>query len=82
MERIRFSKEETAEITTALRRYFRDELDHELGQLPAEMLLDFLGEQIGPHFYNRGLYDAHALIAKKIDDLQDEVLSLERRPGG
>ncbi len=58
MKPIEFSKEDRAAITAKLRDYFARELDQELGQLPAEMLLDFIGTEIGGAFYNRGVYDA------------------------
>ena len=80
MKRIAFSKEETAAMVDALQRYFSEELDHDLGRLPAELLVDFLGENIGVHFYNRGLYDAQAVVAAKVDDLGEAILALERRP--
>ena len=73
-----FSREETAAITARLQAYFRDELDQELGGLPAEMLLDFLGREIGPFFYNRGLYDAQAIVAKKAEDISEAIAGLER----
>jgi uncharacterized protein (DUF2164 family) len=79
MKRIEFTKEETKQIVGLLRDYFRDELDHELGQLPAELLLDFVGAKIGVHFYNRGLYDAQAVVAAKIDDINEAIYGLERK---
>ncbi|WP_339328413.1 DUF2164 family protein [Luteimonas aquatica] len=42
------------------------------------MLLDFLAEEIGGYFYNRGLYDAQALVSAKMDDLSDAIYQLER----
>ncbi len=76
---ISFSREEAAAITPRLQAYFRDELDVELGGLPAEMLLDFLGREIGPFFYNRGLYDAQAIVAKKAEDISEAIAGLERQ---
>ncbi|WEK39655.1 MAG: DUF2164 domain-containing protein [Candidatus Brevundimonas colombiensis] len=78
MKPIRFSREEVAAITAKLRPYFRDELDVELRDLPAEMLIDFLAREIGPFFYNRALYDAQAVLKKKADDLAEAVAGLER----
>lgn len=78
MKPIAFSKEERAEATAKLRAYFRDELDQELGQLPAEMLLDFIGRDIGGVFYNRGLYDAQAVVKKKAEDIVEALYGLER----
>jgi len=79
-ERIAFSKEETKVIAGTLQRYFRDELDQDLGHLPAEMLLDFISDQLGPYFYNRGLYDAQAVLAAKVEDITDALFALERQP--
>jgi uncharacterized protein (DUF2164 family) len=78
MKPIRFSREEVAAITAKLRPYFRDELDVELRDLPAEMLIDFLAREIGPFFYNRALYDAQAVLKTKADDLAEAVTGLER----
>jgi uncharacterized protein (DUF2164 family) len=81
-KRIEFSKEETKAMVADLRRYFTNELDQDLGQLPAEMLLDFFADQMGAHFYNRGLYDAQTAFAAKMEDVSDAIFSLERKPGG
>lgn len=78
MKPIAFSREETAAITGRLQAYFRDELEVDLRALPAEMLLDFLGREIGPFFYNRGLYDAQAVVAAKAEDISDAIAGLER----
>jgi uncharacterized protein (DUF2164 family) len=79
MKRIEFSKEETRQLVGLLQVYFRDELDHEIGQLPAELLLDFIGAKIGVHFYNRGLYDAQAVLAAKVEDISEAIYGLERK---
>ena len=78
MKPIKFSREETEDITAKLRAYFRDELEIELAGLPAEMLLDFLSREIGPLFYNRGLYDARAVVTAKVEDITEAIYGLER----
>ncbi len=78
MKPIQFSREETADITAKLRAYFREELEIDLAALPAEMLLDFLGREIGPFFYNRAVYDAQAVVAKKAEDIVETLAGLER----
>jgi len=79
MTPIRFSREEVAAITAKLRPYFRDELEIELRDLPAEMLIEFLAREIGPFFYNRALYDAQAVVAKKAEDIAEAIAGLERQ---
>lgn len=78
MKPIQFSREETADITARLRAYFRDELEIDLAALPAEMLLDFLGREIGPFFYNRAVYDAQVVVAKKAEAINESLAGLER----
>ncbi|MHA6298455.1 DUF2164 domain-containing protein [Devosia sp. CAU 1758] len=78
MKPISFSREETKAIVGDIQDYFREELDQSIGVIPAEMLMQFFAEKMGAYFYNRGLYDAQALVRKKIDDVSDEIFSLEQ----
>lgn len=78
MAEIEFSKAEKADITRKIQDYFRDELDREIGQFDAEFLLDFFAREIGAYFYNRGLYDAQALLARRLDDLAEAIYELEK----
>jgi len=78
MAKIEFSKDERAVLVQRLRLYFKEELDHEIGQFDAEFLLDFLGEEIGPYFYNRGLYDAQAILESRIESVNEAIYELEK----
>ena len=82
MAEISFSKEELAAITGRIQMYFREELDQELGQFDAQFLLEFFAEEIGGYFYNRGLYDAQALLNDKLEDISDALYQLEQPTGG
>jgi uncharacterized protein (DUF2164 family) len=75
---IEFSKEEKAILVRKLQLYFNDELKQELGRFDAEFLLDFIGEELGAYFYNRGLQDAQTILAARMDDLNDAIFQLER----
>lgn len=78
MSSIEFSAQEKALLVEKLQRYFEDELDQELGQFDAEFLLDFIGKEMGAYFYNRGLYDAQAVLDSKFDDLKDAIEQIEQ----
>ena len=80
MSAIEFSKEEKQQLLDKLRDYFETELNQELGQFDAEFLLDFLGRELGPFFYNRGLYDAQAAMQSRIDTIMDAIYELEKFP--
>ena len=78
MKKLTFSKEEKKLIIHRIQDYFADELDQDIGQIPAEMLLNFFTEQFGNYYYNRGLNDAHAGFMGKMDDFADLIYSLEQ----
>ncbi|WIJ24642.1 DUF2164 domain-containing protein [Devosia sp. RR2S18] len=78
MQPIKFSREETRALVGEIQDYFREELDQQIGAIPAEMLMQFFAEKMGAYFYNRGLYDAQALVRKKLDDVSDEIFGLEQ----
>lgn len=78
MANIKFSNEEKTVIVQKLQSYFTEELRQDIGQFDTEFLLDFISEEVGAYFYNRGLYDAQALLASKLDDLSDAIYELER----
>lgn len=82
MSEIRLSREETALAVSRLQGWFRDELEQDLGRLPAEMLLAFIAREVGPVFYNRGLYDAQAVLAARIEDVNEAIYGLEKKGGG
>nr|CAP47593.1 putative integron gene cassette protein [uncultured bacterium] len=78
MSAIEFSKDEKEILAQKIQSYFREELDQEIGQFDALFLLDFVSEEIGSYFYNRGLYDAQAILEKRIEDVNDSILELEK----
>lgn len=78
MKPIEFTRAEREAAVTRLRAFLRDELDQDISALQAEMLLDFIGRQMGAIFYNRGLYDAQAVIAARADEIVEAVAGLER----
>jgi len=75
---IEFSKDEKEILAQKIQAYFRDELNSEIGQFDALFLLDFVSEEIGSYFYNRGLYDAQAILQKRVEDINESILELEK----
>lgn len=78
MKKVQFSKKERADITHRIQNYFTDELDQEIGNIPAEMLLQFFSKEFGKYYYNQGLRDAQAALASKIDEFDDAIYGLEQ----
>jgi len=79
LKKITFEKAEREAIVARIQRYFVDELDSSIGNIPAEQLLMFFGEVIGPYYYNRGLNDAQGVFTRVSDSFNDEIYGLEQR---
>ena len=72
------TREELQEAASRLRAYLRDDMEVEVGQLPAKMLVEFIERDIGRLFYNRGLRDAEIVVRQKVEDVADALYGLER----
>ncbi|MEO6995161.1 MAG: DUF2164 domain-containing protein [Lacunisphaera sp.] len=57
------------ELIHSLKKYFSAELEQELGDLQAQLLLDFILKEIGPIAYNQGVADAESFFRAKLEDL-------------
>jgi uncharacterized protein (DUF2164 family) len=79
MKPIKFSKDETKAIVGEIKDYFREELDQEIGSIPAEMLMAFFAERMGAYYYNRGVYDAQSALKERMDSLHDDLYALEQK---
>jgi len=75
---VAFSSRDKEELIGKLKAYFKAELDQELGTFDAGFLLDFIGEKLGPYFYNQGLYDAQAILAGKLEEVENAILEIEK----
>ncbi|MDJ0805824.1 MAG: DUF2164 domain-containing protein [Gammaproteobacteria bacterium] len=78
MPLIKFSKAEKANIVSKIQLYFREELDQEIGGFDAEFLLDFFADELGAYFYNRGLYDAQAILEGRLENIAEAIYELEK----
>ena len=78
MADIEFTREEKQQLSEKIRNYFAAELNQELGQFDAEFLLDFLCRELGPWFYNQGLYDAQAVMQSRIDGVMEAIYDIEK----
>ena len=75
---IEFSKDEKSIIVNKVKLYFREELEQDIGQFDAEFLVDFFAEEIGAFFYNRGLYDAQAILEQRLESINEAIYELEK----
>ena len=53
----------------SLKRYVSENLEQEIGDLKADLLLDFVLREIGPTIYNQAIADAKAFFQDRTGDL-------------
>ena len=63
------SKDDTAEIVGSLKRFFREEMETELSELQAKMLLRYFFKELAPIAYNKGVSDSEAFLRARLEDL-------------
>lgn len=72
---IQLDKEVRKRLLEELKNYYANERDEEISNLGAELLLDFIVNEIGPYIYNQAIEDAYAYMNERTEDL----LSLLKR---
>ena len=78
MSIIEFSAAEKEIIIGKIKMYFSEELEQNIGQFDAEFLLNFFSEEVGAYFYNRGLYDARAVLEERLETIDEAIFSIEK----
>ena len=74
---IEFSREDRQVLIASIQRYFAENMDEEIGELKASLLLDFVTREIGPTIYNRAVADAQAFMQEKLGDLEGTCYEAE-----
>ena len=61
----------------SLRRYFDEELDQDMGDLKADMILDFILAEIAPTVYNLAIQDAQRLMQECVTEMDAALYAEE-----
>ena len=61
----------------SIRRYFTENMDEEIGELKAMLLLEFFLKEIGPSIYNQAIQDAQAQMQERVADLDGSCYERE-----
>ena len=67
---IKLSPETTKRLVASIKRYAAANLDEEIGDLKAGLLLDYCLKEIGPSIYNQAIADAQAYFTGRVADLE------------
>jgi uncharacterized protein (DUF2164 family) len=66
---IKIHADTTKHLINSIQRFFAENMDDEIGDLKAQLLLDFVIREIGPSIYNQAIADAQVYFHDKVEDL-------------
>jgi uncharacterized protein (DUF2164 family) len=73
MNSIELPPQTRTDAIASLKRYFDENLNESLGDLPAGLFLNYILEEIGPAIYNRAIHDVQARLTQRLADLEGEL---------
>lgn len=66
---IKLEPQTHARFVASIKRYFAEHLEDEIGELKAELLLEFVMKEMAPVIYNRAVADAQARAQTLVSEL-------------
>lgn len=75
---LQLDKEQEEVLLDELRAYMSDELDMNIGNLPAKFLLDFMVELIGPKIYDQAISDAEPWLYDRFTGILEDLSVLKK----
>lgn len=76
---LKLPKEQKMLLVARIQDYFYEEREEEIGELPAELLLDHMISLIGPVIYNHAIEEALAVVAGRMVALEDDLHAIKKR---
>lgn len=74
---VELSKEASEKAIGSIRRYCSERLEHDISELQARLLLDFMLKEIGPSVYNAAIADAQVYMRDRVGDLEGACYETE-----
>ena len=74
---IKLERDAEQRVVASIKRYFTENMDEEVGDLKAKLLLDFFLGELGPTVYNGAIADAQAYFQGKVADLEGSCYEAE-----
>lgn len=75
---IELSEEDESAVLEQLKDYMQDELDVELGDLQAKMMLDFIIDSIGPKLYDQVIDDVEPWFYSRFTGILEDMHALKK----
>ena len=79
MSALKLTRETEQRLISSIKQYFAENMEEEIGDLKAALLLEFCLKEIGPSIYNKAVVDAQAFMQDRVGDLDGTVHEPEFR---
>lgn len=66
----RLPKDVQQQMSDSIQRYWSENMDGDIGELKAGLLLQFILDEVAPSIYNLAIHDAQAYLQEKVTDLE------------
>ena len=66
---IELHDEKRKKALASIKAYFEERFEEEIGDLQAQLLLDYFLEELAPVVYNKAIADAQAFMQKQVVDI-------------
>jgi|SaaInlStandDraft_1057018.scaffolds.fasta_scaffold13298_5 uncharacterized protein (DUF2164 family) len=77
MKKVELKKEEQEALEREVQIFFEEEMDQTLNNLQVQLMIRFMTEKLGAHYYNQGLNDAKEFLQQEFSIVSENVLDLE-----
>jgi uncharacterized protein (DUF2164 family) len=67
---ITLSDDARKQSIASIKRYFREELDQDIGELKSGLILEFFLKEVAPTIYNGAIADAQTYVRDRLVDLE------------
>ena len=61
-----------------LKRFLEERFDLELGSFEVLEVLELIGREVAPHYYNKAVADVQAMLADRFASVESDVWALEK----
>jgi uncharacterized protein (DUF2164 family) len=71
---LKLNPQQRQDVLDQIKNYFSEEFDQEIGDLQAELFLEFIDSQLGKHFYNQGVHDT----IREVQEMSSNLILLAK----
>lgn len=68
---IKIPPEKETRLIASIKRYVEEQMEEEIGDLKASLLLEFCVKEIGPAIYNQAIEDARAYMLERVGEIDE-----------